>query len=179
MINMDEYTHIGYTKKPHGLKGELKILIEDEWYDRIDNIEAYFIKIRGQLTPYFLEFIRGESGTIAKFEDINTREAALDIGSKELYVRTADLAPAIEVEVEDLVYAFCKGYEVIDTNEGHLGIIEEVLEYPQQEMAIIITDDNNEVLFPLNKILIKKIDETNEILLVDLPEGFLDLFKAN
>ena len=67
------------------------------------------------------------------------------------------------------------GFTAIDENEGELGVITAVHEYPKQLIAAL-TYKNCEVLFPLNEEIIKGIDVVSEILTVDLPEGLLDIY---
>jgi 16S rRNA processing protein RimM len=45
---------------------------------------------------------------------------------------------------------------------------------PQQEMAFVI-HNGREVLIPLNESLIVSVDRENKTLLMDLPEGLLDM----
>jgi 16S rRNA processing protein RimM len=68
-----------------------------------------------------------------------------------------------------------KGFIVHDKTAGELGEIIEIHEYPQQFIAVV-PYKFNEVLFPLNDDLILEIDEENEIVRVDLPEGLIDLY---
>ncbi|MEM6699798.1 MAG: hypothetical protein AAF599_15455 [Bacteroidota bacterium] len=56
-----------------------------------------------------------------------------------------------------------------------IGVIEEVIEMPQQEMAVINYKDK-EVLIPMNEDFILEILEEEKILKVELPEGLLDLY---
>jgi 16S rRNA processing protein RimM len=55
-----------------------------------------------------------------------------------------------------------------------IGNIEEVREFPQQEMAIIIRK-NSEILIPLNASLIEAIDKEANTVEMNLPEGLLEM----
>jgi 16S rRNA processing protein RimM len=63
---------------------------------------------------------------------------------------------------------------VTDKTTGPAGVITEVVEMPQQEMAFVL-HHGREVLIPLNESLIISIDRENKTLLMDLPEGLLDM----
>ena len=56
---MDEYTEIGYTGKPHGLAGEIKVVVKDEWEDAFFDLEIVYLEIKGKKLPYFLDQVRG------------------------------------------------------------------------------------------------------------------------
>ncbi|MEZ4981135.1 MAG: 16S rRNA processing protein RimM [Saprospiraceae bacterium] len=127
--------------------------------------------------PYFIEEIRGEQFLIVKLEDVNNREQALEIGGKEMALRQEDILDDEErtLEPEGLQYAHLKGYEIHDEEIGPVGFIEEVIEMPQQEMAMIIYK-SREVLIPLNDSLIMKIKEKEKVVQMSLPEGLLELY---
>lgn len=166
---------IGATKKPHGLKGELKLYVEEKYVEDLMNAEILMIDIKGRPTPFFIEDIRFGNNIIAKFEDVNTPEAAMSIANKEISLRESDLIPddEREIEIETMPYEHCIGYTIV--NEGEtLGIIDNIVEYPQQEMAIL-NYKNKEVLVPLNQHFIKKVDDKNKVIEMVLPEGLLDL----
>jgi len=66
------------------------------------------------------------------------------------------------------------GYTLIDEHHGDLGKIEDVQEFPHQEMAFFHYN-NKEKLVPLNDSLIIRVDKEKQIIYVDLPEGLLDI----
>jgi 16S rRNA processing protein RimM len=174
---MEDLVKVGQTKKPHGVKGELKVFIDDAYYEDFILSKVVFLKLRGTFMPYFVEEIRGEQFLIVKLEDVNNREQALEIGGKEIALRQEDILEDDErtIEPEGLEFAHLKGFEIHDEEDGPVGFIEEVVEMPQQEMAVIIYK-SREVLIPLNTSLIKKIDEKKKVVLMVLPEGLLNLF---
>ena len=170
----DDYIEIGYTQKPHGVKGELKIFIEEAFLNEMTHLEILFLNVRGNLLPYFIEDLRGTTHYIIKFEDVNNKEAANKIKASPILMKKADLKYWEEETESELFYGDCIGYSVVDINDGELGKIEEVLEYPQQELGLIIID-GNEILLPLNEHTIQKIDEENKQLIVEMPTGILDM----
>ena len=56
-----------------------------------------------------------------------------------------------------------------------MGLIEDVREYPQQFLASIQYQEK-EVLIPLNEAFIVEIDKTKKLLILDLPDGLLELY---
>ena len=73
---MDKTISIGFTKKPHGLKGEIKLHIEEKYLEDMLNTDIVLLDIKGKKTPFFVEDVRVGNNIIAKFEDINTPEGA-------------------------------------------------------------------------------------------------------
>jgi len=172
---MDQFVSIGFTKKPHGTRGELKIQIEDEYLEDFLRSDVVFLEITGKTIPFFMENMRSEKPLIVKFEDTDTREDAQFLAGKTVFLRQQDLsAPAPtdeddEVALEDLV-----GFHIVDLTYGDIGEIEEIAELPEQLMAIL-TYQNREVLIPLVDDLIEEIHLSKKTVTMDLPEGLLEL----
>lgn len=173
-----QYVSIGYTKKTHGLKGELKMSIEARYAEDFLKNERIFLDVKGVKVPYFIANVRGAGEWIVQLEDVENKEAAYALQSREIFLRQQDLLPdhkrVIEVEDESLEYEDLIGYTIVDQQLGTIGAIDEVLEMPQQEMAFL-RYKNREVLIPLNDTIIVSIDEAKRTVTMDLPEGLLDM----
>ncbi len=170
-----ELFKIGKTQKPHGLTGEIRVVVEDIFLDELSSFEVLFIKVGAKPIPYFVESLTFGNLPNFKLEDVNTREDARKIGSKDLFVRKSDLSfDPDQVEDNDLHYGFLKGFEINDKSIGKVGTIVEILEFPQQEMAVIELEDK-EIFIPLNDSFILSIDEVKKLVLMELPEGIVEL----
>ena len=174
---MEKYTSIGFTKKCHRLKGELKVLVEGEYLEDFMKTPVIFLSIKGRHLPFFVEKARLENELILKLEDVDSKEAAHLLSSKEIFLQSANVLKKEERKVEvvsDLFFGHLVDFTLVDTEVGELGKIEEVIEFPQQEMAVISHNDN-EVFIPLHESLIEKIDEEKQFIYMNLPEGILDI----
>jgi 16S rRNA processing protein RimM len=173
---MDKLVKIGFTKKPHGLKGEVKLQIDDQYLEDLMETEVVLLTIKGKPTPYFVEDIRVGNAIIAKFEDIDSVEAANEIASKEMSLREVDILTDEErtyEEEEGMEYDDCVGYKIMD-GDILVGEIEEVVEFPQQEMAIL-TREGKDILIPLNVAFVLRRDDDSKTIFMDLPKGLLEL----
>src|SRR5690606_31146182 len=81
-----------------------------------------------------------------------------------------------ERDPDDFRYTDLVGYLVVDEQEGELGEITAVQEFPQQFLATV-DFDGQELLFPLSEDLILGIDEEEQVIEVELPEGLIDLYR--
>jgi 16S rRNA processing protein RimM len=171
------YVTIGRTKKAHGLTGEIKMHIEEQYIEDFLKNERIFIDVRGTKVPYFVANVRGTNEFIVHLEEVNDREVAQTLQSREICLREKDLIPdderEMEMENEGLEYAHLIGYVLSDQRLGDIGPIDEVLEMPQQEMAFL-KYQGREALVPLNPHLIIQVDDKTRKVLMDLPEGLLD-----
>lgn len=172
---MNDLVSVGYTKKPHGVKGELKVLIEEEFLDDFLEAKVIFLEIKGKKVPYFIAEAREGNDLIMKFEDIDHREAALDISGKEIFLREEDLQTA-EQESDDALADFRQliGFQIEDIEWGSIAEIEDVIEYPQQILAVI-SYKTREMLIPLHPTFIRDILPDQKIIKMELPEGILEL----
>ncbi len=171
---MSEYTAVGYTQKSHGVKGEIKIKLQPEFINNVLDAEILFINRHGKIIPFFLEDIKAIGKLyIAKFEDVDSPEQATQISSSEVLL-PADAIQIEEEELQELEYHFIQGFEVHDEEKGLIGTIKEILEYPQQEMAVVFFG-KKEILIPLHEDLIIELDEEKKRIRFELPEGLLDL----
>lgn len=178
---MQDYINIGYTQKTHGVHGEMKIVVEDPYLEDVLKNKRLFLDVKGVKVPYFIENLRGGDGgpLIIKLEDVSTREEAHGLQSRQVYLRPQDLIPdhlrEIPVdEEEESAYANLAGYQIIDKASGPLGVIEEIIEMPQQEMAAV-QYQGREVLIPLNEHFIQSIDADKKVVYMALPEGLMEL----
>jgi 16S rRNA processing protein RimM len=173
---MDELVSIGYTQKPHALNGEIKVFIEEAYLEDFLQASIIFLDLKGQKLPFFVEQIRGGSALIVALEDINSREDADKISKKELFIRQQDLIPDVQrqLPVQGLKYGAYEGFTIQDTQIGKIGVIQEIVELPQQEMAVVQYQEK-EILIPLNQTWIIEIIEKEQLIIMDLPEGLLDL----
>jgi 16S rRNA processing protein RimM len=174
----NQYVSIGYTKKAHGIGGELKLHIEERYLEDFLKNERIFLEVKGTKLPYFVENVRGKGELILQLESVNNRDTAFLLQSREVFLRQQDLLSDAErefepVEADSLAYAQLSGYLLRDKTLGDIGTIAEVLDMPQQEMALL-QYRNRDVLVPLNAQLILDIDPQQRIVLMDLPDGLLE-----
>lgn len=170
------FIKIGKTQKPHSIKGELKLTVEEKFMADLSDQEALFIQIKGQYVPYFIEELRAANTLIIKLEDLNKRSDVEPLAHKDVFLRRDDLSLTDEeIANKGLMYSFLEGYMMIDEELGEIAEIEEVAEFPQQEMAYVTYQDKT-CIIPLNMNLIKEIKKEEKKVLVDLPEGLLDVF---
>ena len=172
MVTEDHF-RIGTILKPKGLKGEMHFYADFEGLENI-KFNAIFIELGGRLVPYFVSSIKylQKNAAYLVLEDVDTLEKASLLLKKDIYLpnKLKPKKKKAEFTLFDLV-----GFTAVDEDEGELGEITEVNEYPQQILATV-TYKNCEVLFPLNEGIIKSIDVVKGVLLVDLPEGLLDIY---
>lgn len=172
-MKIEDCFRIGSVLKTKGLKGEMQMYVD---FDNLDNIDynAIFIEISGKLAPYFVESVKynQKNSAYLYLEDVDTIEKAAVLVRKDIYLpnKLKPKKKKSDFTLKDLI-----DFTAVDENEGELGKITAIHEYPQQLIAAV-TYKNCEILFPLNEEIIVAIDVVKEIVTVDLPEGLLDIY---
>jgi len=170
---MIEYFKIGKFIAVHGLKGELLLKHSFGKKTSLKGLQAIFIEEKkDSFIPWFVEFakIKNEEETYIKLEGIDTREAAIKLAQKEIWLPEADFKKFAAKSAP----AGLLGYAVINEKEN-IGEILEVIEQPHQ-LLCRIEINSKEVLIPLNENTIDKIDHKKKQVLVKLPEGLLEIY---
>lgn len=172
----EEAFYIGYITKTKGLKGEVQLYFEYDEPSLLD-LDVVFADMNGKMVPFFVSVCKlqhNNTGNIY-FDDIDHIDKAQPLLRKKIYLPLAKMPDRSE---DDFTYNDLKGFIVSDETHGELGEILEINEYPQQFIATV-SYQNKEIMFPLNEDMIIEIDEDEETILVDLPEGLLDIYLAN
>ena len=122
--------------------------------------------------PWFVQAtrVKNKEEVFIKLDDVATREAAIKLAQKEVWITETDLKKfAAKSSPINLL-----GYTIID-EEKTLGQIIEVIEQAHQ-MLCKIELNKKEVLIPLNGDTLKKIDHKNKEVKVNLPDGLLEIY---
>lgn len=175
-MNKEEAFYIGYITKAKGLKGEVQLYFEFDAYEDLD-LDVLFADMNGKMVPYFVASYKlYPNGTgLFYFDDIDHIDKAQTLVKKKIYLPVAKMPERGE---DDFTYNDLEGFVVSDETHGELGKIIAINEYPQQFVATMLYKEK-EILFPLNEDMIVEIDVEEKTLVVDLPEGLLDVYLAD
>ena len=67
-------------------------------------------------------------------------------------------------------------FKVIDEDQGDIGILAQVLEYPSQILMSVISKDEKEILIPITENTFVEINEDKKEIHIRTPEGLIDLY---
>lgn len=178
MIEEKELSAVGKFQKTHALKGELNAILDinPEFFEEGN---AAIVSVDGLFVPFFAEGIRpkGNTSFLVKLDGINSEEDARAFVNKTIYARRAELAPFLELEEDDILDEDdLEGFIVVDNETGDtLGCIERVDSSTANLLFIVKTPAGDELYIPAAEEFIEKIDENERKILMNLPEGLIDL----
>ncbi|THH41341.1 ribosome maturation factor RimM [Neolewinella litorea] len=165
-----ELVQIGTTGRPHGVRGELSLFVEEVFED--DLLLARAVLIGDQPVPYFVERFRQGGKMTVKFERFDTREQVSLLANKPLWL------PANEVSAappeEETPWDGVMGYTIEAEGYPELGPIEDILDLPEHYLAEI-TYNEKTVYIPLHDDLVREVRNEDGRLIMELPAGLLDL----
>jgi len=170
---METFVRVGKLGKVHGLEGFLRLNLEEIYLEDVANAGVLFAGHPRTPLPYFIESVKGGPILLVRFEDMTSREDAAPLSGQDIYLRETDISDSPD-QPEGPAYEELVGYQLHDAQAGPVGEIAEVLEYPQQWIAIIRRDDQ-EIMVPLNEVFVQSVDEGQQVVHTDLPEGLLYL----
>lgn len=173
-IKKSDLRPVGFVRKAAGFHGGVFIAIDNGSMEDYRHVKFFFLELEGKPVPFAVESMEVKHGdVVVKLEDVNDAEAARKLQTRKVYVEKKQLAQ----QDTELSWADVVGYTAIDDTEGTLGVIEGVDEYPQQWIARCLFK-GREVLIPLNDDTVREIDDEQQTLYLDLPEGLLDLYMV-
>ncbi len=170
---MSEYFKIGKLVAVHGLTGELLLKHKLGKKTSLKGLQAIFVEDKkNSFIPWFIEStkIKSNEEIYLKLEGINTREAAIKLTQKEIWVPEIDF----KLFAAKTAPASLLGYNIVHNSEP-LGEILELLEQPHQ-LLCRLEIKGKEVLIPLHQETLRKINHKKKEVIVELPDGLLEVY---
>ena len=167
---------LGRVQKPHGLKGELCIELYADSPFLFEDIERVYLQLPGKKPrPCRLLECRPHQGRVLILVDrVQGRDQAEDWRGAEILVRERDLPETDEDEVrpEDLI-----DLPVMHVNGSRIGTLADIRDVAGQELWFIHDDQGREILLPAVEEFVLDIDLDEGVIVVDPPEGLLELYQ--
>lgn len=162
-----EKIKIGRIVNAVALRGEVKIYNYSGYRERYEELDRIIIENE----EYEIEKVRYQQEmVILKLSGIDNRNAAEAMKNKDVYITEEDLEelPDDTFYIRDLI-----GLEVID-DSGRIGVIKDVLHPSSQDVYVIQTDKNQDIMIPAVKEFVKEVNLEEKYIKVSLIEGMLE-----
>ncbi len=148
---------MGRVLKPHGLKGEVRVLpIEFDLHKKEAGSALILKRKHRELRLKIKKIRRGPGYLIIKFEEINSLQEAEGLRGFEIFGE-CERAKTLE------------GKKAM-AGDRLLGIVKEVIQIPMNPVVVIETDSGREILVPM-----KFCAEKGDMVEVNLPPGLEEL----
>ena len=156
----------------HGIKGDLKIIPLTDDIKRYDELDWVYIDVNSNLKKYTSESVKyHKQNVLLKLKDIDNMNEALLL--KNSFVK---IPRELAIKLPSNSYFICDliGCEVVDENGKVLGKVTDIIETGSNDVYVVKSATNKEVLIPAIKDVIMNVDIQQKIILVKLLEGLVD-----
>jgi 16S rRNA processing protein RimM len=173
-MNKADCFHLGYVAKLHGFKGEVSLFLDVTNPEDYQTLDAVFIEINGQLSPFFVESfkLKNKGFAAVKFEGVNSENDARLLLRKNLFLPAQILPKLSGTHFYDHEVV---GFTVIDLNYGEVGKLESIVDL-QVNPLIQIMNGEKEVLIPLIEGVVVELDRKKKIMTINAPAGLIELY---
>jgi 16S rRNA processing protein RimM len=132
------------------------------------------IEVRGSFLPWFINKVEwtGFNEGIISFDEITSPERARMYSGCELFLTEKDAETYFKKNKENLHYLL--GYRALDEKMEEIGLIEDVVDNPGQ-ILLSVKKEGKEIIIPYVEDFVIKLDKRKKELVLNLPEGLLDL----
>lgn len=166
----------GRIVRPHGLDGSLlcvpdgataaTLVDRERWYVGLD---ASSVMLRAVDSVRKHQTSRGEA-LIVSFVGVHSRDDAERLTGALVFVRDDTIEASPTDHRVDL-----KGFIVVEQDGSVLGTVSEIRRMPAQDLIVVVRQDGSEILIPAIKPFVSSSDAVTRRVVVDLPDGFLDI----
>ena len=173
-MRKEECFYLGKIAKKFSFKGEVLAYLDTDEPELYENLESVFVECGNNLVPFFIvssslhknDFLR------IRFEDMNTEEDADAIMGNAIYLPMSMLP---KLEGNKFYFHEVIGFDIEDKRLGIVGKIVSVNDSAAQPLFEVVKGDT-EILIPMIDQFLVKIDRKNKKVVMDLPEGLIEMY---
>jgi len=170
----DDLVLVARAVRTRGLKGELLADLLTDFPERFETTRSLLgISPGGELTQLELDNHWFQNDRIVlKFVGYDTIESAKELVGYEFGVPEAERVKLSDDEFYDWELEGCV---VENQNGARLGEVHEVLRTGGVEILAVKVDEQDDILIPMAGSIVVKVDVPQKRIIVDPPDGLLDL----
>ena len=165
---------VGRIGKPHGIRGELTVEVRTDAPEIRFAPGSVLVTDPARVGPITVEAVRWHSGRLLlRVEGVHDRTAAEGLRGVVLSADVPD--DEIPEDPEEFYDHQLRGLSVVTADGTVIGVVDDVVHLPSQDLLGVKRDAGREVLVPFVAEIVTGIDVDAGRITVDLPEGLLDL----
>ena len=173
-MRKEDCFYLGKIVRKHSFRGEVVIKLDTDEPHLYENMESVFVLHGTNLIPFFIEKSLLQKGNQlrTKFEGVDTEADADGIMKSGIYLPVT-LLP--KLTGDQFYYHEIIGFTLEDVNFGDVGKIIGINEKTAQPL-FEVDREGIDIFIPMIDNFIKKIDRENNKVIVETPEGLIDLY---
>jgi 16S rRNA processing protein RimM len=173
-MRKEDCFYLGKIAKKFSFKGEVLIYLDTDEPELYENLESVFVECGKHLVPFFIEnsSLHKNDFLRVRFEDVKDEEEADAILGHHIYLPLKMLP---KLSGNKFYFHEVIGFEVEDKRLGIVGEIQSINDSSAQPLFEVL-NDGVEILIPMIDHFLVKIDRENKKVLMDLPEGLIEMY---
>jgi len=164
---------VGTVRKPHGLTGEVSVEVATDFPQRFaPGIQLVWTRGTEQRSLVLAAARPHGKRLLLAFEGITSVEEARGLAGGDLSIAGGEEFPA----PAGFFYSHeLEGFACVDERETPLGVVRGLGQTPAGPLLTLETASGREALVPFVEEMVRKIDREGRRIVLELPEGLLDL----
>ena len=169
----DDLVVIARAVRTHGLKGEIVAELLTDFPERFEELEELIlVSPSGERKLIQLENYRFQKDRVVlKLAGCDDVDSAKQLVGYDFAVEEADRVPLEEDEFYDWELEGC----TVKVGDKSIGQVQSVLKTGGAEILVVADDSGKEQLVPLAAEIVINVDTAARVILIDPPEGLLEL----
>jgi len=182
-MRKEDCFYLGKIAKKFSFKGEVLAYLDTDEPELYENLESVFVDCNKHLVPFFIESssLHKNDFLRIRFEDVNTEEEADALLGNDLYLPLKMLP---KLTGNKFYFHEVIGFEVEDKRLGVVGIIQSINDSTAQPLFEVLNgevdssgrEQAKQILIPMIDHFLVKIDRENKKVIMDLPEGLIEMY---
>ena len=164
---------LGRITKVSGYEGAVAVKVEKIFNENIPQMESVFLEIEGRPVPFFISGLEYSGADILKlsFEGYDSAEIISEFIGCRIFL-TNEVANENNQRPDNQLLI---DYQVYTKEYILLGPITDIISNNGQWLLKIVYLNKKNVLIPFHEDLIISIDKRKKIVVMDIPEGLLEI----
>ena len=173
-MRKEDCFYLGKVAKKFSFKGEVLVYLDTDEPELYENLESMFVECGKHLVPFFIEnsSLHKNDFLRVRFEDVKNEEEADALLGNHVYLPLKMLP---KLTGNKFYFHEVIGFEVEDKRLGIVGEIQSINDSSAQPLFEVL-NDGVEILIPMIDHFLVKIDRENKKIIMDLPEGLIEMY---
>lgn len=173
-MRKEDCFYLGKIAKKFSFKGEVLIYLDTDEPEMYEDLESVFVEFNKNLIPFFIEksSLHKNDFLRVKFEEVDSEDDADRLIGCAIYLPLSSLP---KLEGKKFYFHEVIGFDVEDVRLGNIGKIVSINDSSAQPLFEIMKGDT-EILVPMIDDFIVEIDRANKKVVLNTPEGLVDLY---
>ena len=173
-MRKEDCFYLGKIAKKFSFKGEVLIYLDTDEPELYENMESVFVEFNKNLVPFFIEnsSLHKNDFLRVRFEDVDSEAEADKIIGLAVYLPLSMLP---KLSGNKFYFHEVIGFEIEDKRLGVFGKVISINDSSSQPLFEVV-NGSVEILVPMIDQFLVKIDRENKKVIMDLPEGLVEMY---